>query len=60
MLKDALQKAGVDLQYLREVDGPSGSAVILLQPSGGAPEHTLPGHSLKRIFTVLLKDTLNT
>jgi hypothetical protein len=34
MLRNSLQDAGVDLQHLRQVDGSSGSAIILLQPSG--------------------------
>lgn len=34
LLRSSLQDAGVDLQHLRTVKGPSGSAVILLQPSG--------------------------
>ena len=34
LLKTSLDDAGVDLTHLRTVKGPSGSAVILLQPSG--------------------------
>lgn len=34
LLRSALTEANVDLQFLRTVKGPSGSAVILLQPSG--------------------------
>ena len=34
LLRGSLSEAGVDLQHLRTVKGPSGSAVILLQPSG--------------------------
>lgn len=33
-LQQALTDAGVDLTHLRSVEGPSGTAVILLQPSG--------------------------
>jgi ribokinase len=33
-LRDALAAAGVQLQHVRTVDGPSGTAVILLQSSG--------------------------
>ncbi len=35
LLKSSLSEAGVKLDHLREVDGPSGTAVILVQPSGG-------------------------
>ena len=34
LLKDALRGAGVRLDHLRQVEGPSGTAIILLQPSG--------------------------
>lgn len=34
LLKSALSEAGVKLDHLKEVDGPSGTAVILVQPSG--------------------------
>ncbi|KAK9812771.1 hypothetical protein WJX72_003419 [[Myrmecia] bisecta] len=34
LLRNALEDSGVDISCLRAVDGPSGSAVILLQPSG--------------------------
>ena len=34
LLKDALTEAGVDLVHLRSVEGPSGTAIILLQQSG--------------------------
>ncbi|BDA46191.1 Ribokinase [Coccomyxa sp. Obi] len=34
LLRDALSDAGVRLDHLREVHGPTGTAVILLQPSG--------------------------
>lgn len=34
MLKDALTSSGVDLSHLRGVEGPSGTALILLQRSG--------------------------
>ncbi|CAL5227637.1 g10642 [Coccomyxa viridis] len=34
LLKSSLSEAGVKLDHLREVDGPSGTAVILVQPSG--------------------------
>ncbi|KAK9867493.1 hypothetical protein WJX84_011453 [Apatococcus fuscideae] len=34
LLRDFLQSSGVKLDYLREIDGPTGSAIILLQPSG--------------------------
>ncbi|KAK9906897.1 hypothetical protein WJX75_009892 [Coccomyxa subellipsoidea] len=34
LLRDALSDAGVRLDHLKEVNGPSGTAVILLQPSG--------------------------
>lgn len=34
LLKDSLQKCGVDLSYLREVEGPSGTAMIMVDPSG--------------------------
>lgn len=36
LLRDALSEAGVRLDHLREVEGPSGTAVVLLQPSGAA------------------------
>ena len=36
VLKDALKNCGVDLTHLREVPGSSGTALILLQTSGGA------------------------
>jgi ribokinase len=43
-LQAALQAAGVDLQHVSRVDGPSGTAVILLQASGGSlsAEQSLP------------------
>ena len=34
MLRESLLKCGVDLTYLREVAGPCGTALILLQSSG--------------------------
>lgn len=34
LLKDSLQKCGVDLSYLREIEGPSGTAMIMVDPSG--------------------------
>ena len=34
MLHEALDESGVALDHLRAVDGPSGTAVILVQPSG--------------------------
>ena len=34
LLKSSLAEAGVRLDHLRELDGPSGTAVILVQPSG--------------------------
>lgn len=34
LLKESLLGCGVNLQHLREVDGPSGTALILLQRSG--------------------------
>lgn len=34
LLKSSLSEAGVKLDHLREVDGPSGTAIILVQPSG--------------------------
>jgi len=34
MLRDSLLKCGVNLQHLREVEGPCGTALILLQNSG--------------------------
>lgn len=34
LLKDSLQKCGVDLRYLREIEGPSGTAMIMVDPSG--------------------------
>lgn len=34
MLRAALHDSGVSLDHLRTVDGPTGTAVILLQPSG--------------------------
>ncbi|KAL3140698.1 hypothetical protein ABBQ32_005254 [Trebouxia sp. C0010 RCD-2024] len=34
MLRDSLQKCGVHLSYLREVEGPSGTAMIMVDPSG--------------------------
>lgn len=35
LLRDSLQKCGVDLSYLREIEGPSGTAMIMVDPSGG-------------------------
>jgi hypothetical protein len=35
-LRAALAGCGVRLEHVRETEGPSGTAVILLQPSGGA------------------------
>lgn len=34
MLRQALQDSGAGIDHLREVEGPSGTAVILVQPSG--------------------------
>lgn len=34
LLKSSLSAAGVKLDHLREVEGASGTAVILVQPSG--------------------------
>ena len=34
LLRDSLSELGADLTHVREVQGPTGSAVILLQPSG--------------------------
>jgi sugar/nucleoside kinase (ribokinase family) len=34
LLKDSLKKCGVDLSYLREIEGPSGTAMIMVDPSG--------------------------
>lgn len=34
LLKDSLSKCGVDLSYLREIEGPSGTAMIMVDPSG--------------------------
>ena len=34
VLRDALASAGVDLTHLRQVPGPSGTALIMLQKSG--------------------------
>ncbi len=34
LLKDSLTKCGVDLSYLREIEGPSGTAMIMVDPSG--------------------------
>ena len=42
MLKESLLKCGVDLAHLREVEGPCGTALILLQDSGGKGRRTLP------------------
>jgi sugar/nucleoside kinase (ribokinase family) len=35
LLRGALRHAGVRLDHLRQVEGPTGTAIILLQPSGG-------------------------
>lgn len=37
MLQRALEDSAVDTTHLRPVDGPSGTAVVLLQPSGTFP-----------------------
>ena len=34
LLKDSLQECGTDLSYLKELDGPSGTAMIMVDPSG--------------------------
>lgn len=34
VLREALAGAGVDLTHMREVEGPTGTALILLQPGG--------------------------
>jgi ribokinase len=34
MLREALDGSGVGIDHLRAVEGPSGTAVILVQPSG--------------------------
>lgn len=34
LLKDSLRKCGVDLSYLREIEGPSGTAMIMVDTSG--------------------------
>ena len=36
LLRSSLEEARVDVSHLRAVEGPTGAAVILLQPSGGA------------------------
>ena len=41
MLRDSLHGSGVDLSLLREVEGPCGTALILLQKSGEAPDHPM-------------------
>ncbi|DBA87623.1 TPA: hypothetical protein ACH3X1_004639 [Trebouxia sp. C0004] len=34
LLKDSLKTCGVDLSYLKEIEGPSGTAMIMVDPSG--------------------------
>ena len=34
LLRNSLQEANVDVTHLRSVGGPTGSAIILVQPSG--------------------------
>ena len=34
LLKDSLIKCGADLSYLREIEGPSGTAMIMVDQSG--------------------------
>ncbi len=36
MLRQALQDSNVGIDHVGEVEGPSGTAVILVQPSGGS------------------------
>jgi len=43
LLRDALAGAGVGLSFCAEVDGPSGQAVIILQPSGENSIILVPG-----------------
>lgn len=47
LLKDSLRKCGVDLSYLREIEGPSGTAMIMVDTSGKQPLslHMLLGSS---------------
>lgn len=33
-MSDALSANGVNISFLKQIDGPTGTAVILLQPSG--------------------------
>ena len=34
LLKDSLIRCGADLSYLREIEGPSGTAMIMVDKSG--------------------------
>ena len=34
LLKDSLRECGADLSYLKELEGPSGTAMIMVDPSG--------------------------
>jgi len=34
LLKDSLKECGADLSYLKELEGPSGTAMIMVNPSG--------------------------
>ena len=44
LLRDFLHSSGVKLDYLREIEGPTGSAIILLQPSGSIANRLLTQH----------------
>ncbi len=50
LLRDALSDAGVHLDHLKEIDGPTGTAVILVQPSGAFPI----SHKLDMMITLLI------
>ena len=52
MLRAALTDSGVDLEHLRQIPGPTGTAVILLQPSG--PWRNSPARCLPRRPSVSL------
>ena len=58
LLRGALAEAGVRLDHLRTVDGPCGTAVILLQPSGRRTALLAPAAWERSCSTIWASDSL--
>jgi ribokinase len=52
LLRAALADCGVRLDHLRQTEGPSGTAVILLQPSGVVVDGALAGRCMWRLVSL--------